>query len=83
MLNGDDSCFNRGFHVIVMRWVKHVRHRLPVPPARCLLTAKGDRKSDSLKLCQFRETVGAPAFAAHSVMHEKEAVLIVLVFYRE
>jgi len=32
---------------------------------------------------QSREAVGAPAFAAHSVMHEEEAVRIVLVFYSE
>jgi len=37
----------------------------------------------SLTLRQFREAVGAPAFAAHSVMYEEEAVRIVLVLYRE
>src|SRR5215471_9370380 len=40
-------------------------------------------KSDSLTSRQFRETVGAPAFAAHSVMHEEKAVRIVLVFHCE
>jgi hypothetical protein len=44
---------------------------------------EGDRKSDSLTSRQFRETVGAPAFAAHSTMHEEEVVRIVLVFHCE
>jgi predicted dithiol-disulfide oxidoreductase (DUF899 family) len=37
----------------------------------------------ALTLSQSREAVGAPAFAAHSVMHEEEAVRIVLVLYGE
>ena len=29
-------------------------------------------------LCQFREAIGAPTFATHSVMYEEEAIRIVL-----
>jgi hypothetical protein len=34
-------------------------------------------------LRQFREAVGTPAFAAHSVMYEEQAARIVLVLHRE
>jgi predicted dithiol-disulfide oxidoreductase (DUF899 family) len=37
----------------------------------------------ALNLSQSREAVGTPAFATHSVVHEEEAIRIVLVLHCE
>ncbi len=61
--------------------------RALAPPRRCSPTnGAGDfglSDCHALRSGQSRKAIGAPPFAAHSVMHKEEAVRIVMVLHRE